>query len=173
MPGSGKATARKLLREMGYETVVMGDVIRKEANRRNLKPTLENIGLVMLKLREEEGPEIVAKHCISKIKTSEANMIVVDGVRSLEEVNEFKEHFPRFKLIAIHASPQTRFHRLLRRKRSDDPKNWRTFRKRDLRELKVGLGNVVAMADYIVANEGTKAQLRKRIHYLLEGKNVR
>ena len=169
MPGSGKATARELLREMGYATVVMGDVVREETKRRNLEPTPENIGVVMLRLREEEGPEVVAKRCIPKIEAERANVVVVDGIRSPEEVNEFKRHFPNFNLIAVHASPQTRFQRLFRRRRSDDPKNWRTFRERDLRELSVGLGNVVAMADHMVVNEGTRAQLKRKVSHVLEG----
>ena len=173
MPGSGKATVRKLLREMGYATVVMGDIIREETKTRNLEPTPENIGVVMLKLREEEGPEVVAKRCIPKIEAARTNVVVVDGVRSLEEVNEFKRHFPNFNLIAVHASPQTRFQRLLRRRRNDDPKNWKTFMERDMRELSVGLGNVVAMADYMVVNEGTRAQLRRKVSHVLEGKNER
>ena len=155
---------------MGCATVVMGDVVREETRRRNLEPTPENVGAVMLKLREEEGPAVVAKRCISKIEGSRENVVVVDGVRSLEEVNEFKRHFPNFTLIALHASPHTRFRRLFRRRRSDDPSDRRTFEERDVRELGVGLGNVLALADYVVINEGTRDELRRKISYVLEGK---
>ncbi len=168
MPGAGKATVREALAEMGCSVVVMGDEIREEVKRRGLEPSPENMGMVMLKLREEEGPTVVARRCIPKIKRARARIVVVDGIRSLDEVNEFKKHFPNFILVAVHASPETRFKRLFARRRSDDPKGWKTFVERDLRELSVGLGNAIAMADYILINEETKNQLKKEVKKLLE-----
>ncbi|NIR87883.1 flagellar hook-basal body complex protein FliE [Candidatus Bathyarchaeota archaeon] len=168
MPGAGKATVKEIVQKMGYSVVVMGDEIREETKRRKLKPTPENIGMVMLKLREEEGPYVVAKRCIPKIEKAKGRVVIVDGIRSPHEVEEFKKHFPNFTLIAIHASPETRFKRLFQRKRSDDPKGWETFMERDLRELSVGLGNVIASADYLIVNEGTKAQLKRKIREFLE-----
>jgi dephospho-CoA kinase len=168
MPGAGKATIRRIVEGMGYSVVVMGDEIREEAGRRGLKPTPENLGMIMLKLREEKGPPIVAERCVLKIKKAKAKVVLVDGIRSLHEVEEFKRHFPNFSLIAIHASPETRFKRLFRRRRSDDPKKWETFMERDSRELSVGLGSVMATADHMIVNEGTKSQIRREVHEVLE-----
>jgi dephospho-CoA kinase len=168
MPGSGKAAFNAIARRKGFTIVVMGDEIRDETRRRGLKPTPENIGKVMLQLRQEEGPAVVAKRCVPKIEKAKGNFVLVDGVRSLHEVKEFKRHFPNFVLIAIHSSPETRFQRLFRRKRSDDPKGWEAFLKRDLRELSVGLGNAIAMADYLIINEGTKEEFNMKIHEVLE-----
>ena len=168
MPGAGKATVEEIVKSMGYPVVVMGDEIRDEAKRRGLKPTPENLGMVMLKLREEEGPNIVAERCIPKIEKAKGKIVVVDGIRSPYEVEEFKRRFPNFTLIAIHASPETRFQRLFKRRRSDDPRGWDTFAERDLRELSVGLGDVVAMADYMIVNEGTKNQLKRHVGEVLE-----
>jgi len=168
MPGSGKATIREIVQEMGYPAVVMGDEIRDEAKRRKLKPTPENLGMIMLKLREEEGPAAVAKRCIPKMEKAKGKVVVVEGIRSLHEVEEFKKRFPNFSLIAIHASPETRFRRLFQRKRSDDPEGWETFMERDLRELGVGLGSVIATADHMIVNEGTKAQLKRKTRGVLK-----
>jgi dephospho-CoA kinase len=168
MPGAGKATVEEIVLSMGYSVVVMGDKVRDEAKRRGLEPTPENLGMVMLKLREEEGPNIVAKRCIPKIEEAKGKIVFVDGIRSSHEVEEFKRHFPSFTLIAIHASPETRFQRLFKRRRSDDPDGWGTFADRDLRELRVGLGNVIAMADYMIVNEETKNQLKRQIRKVLE-----
>jgi len=168
MPGAGKATVKEMVERMGYPVVVMGDEIREETRRRGLKLTPENVGMVMLKLREEEGPAVVAKRCLPKIEKAKGKVVVVDGIRSLHEVNEFKRHFPSFTLVAIHASPETRFQRLFQRKRSDDPEGWETFMERDLRELSVGLGSAIATADHMIINEGTKAQLDRRVRDVLE-----
>jgi len=167
MPGAGKGTFREIVQKMGYAAVVMGDEIREEAKRRNLKPTPENLGMIMLKLREEEGPAAVAKRCIPKMEKAKEN-VVVEGIRSLHEVDEFKKHFPNFTLIAIHASPETRFRRLFQRKRSDDPKGWETFMERDLRELSVGIGAAIATADKMIVNEGSKARLKRKTREVLK-----
>ena len=168
MPGAGKATFNEMARRNGYAMVVMGDEIREETKRRGLEPTPENIGKIMLQLRAEEGQAVVAKRCIPKIERAKGNIVFVDGIRSLHEAKEFKNHFPNFILIAIHSSPKTRFQRLFRRKRSDDPKGWESFLKRDLRELSVGLGNAIAMADYLIVNEGTKEEFKMKIHETLK-----
>ena len=167
MPGAGKGTVREIFQEMGYPVVVMGDEIREEAKRTNLKPTPENLGMIMLKLREEEGPAAIAKRCIPKMEKVKEK-VVVEGIRSLHEVDEFKKHFPNFTLIAIHASPETRFRRLFQRKRSDDPKGWETFMERDLRELSVGIGATIATADQMIVNEGSKAQLKRKTREALK-----
>ncbi|MFQ5836388.1 MAG: AAA family ATPase [Candidatus Bathyarchaeia archaeon] len=168
MPGAGKGTVREIIQKMGYRVVVMGDEIREEARRRKLKPTPENLGRVMLELREEEGPAAVAKRCVPKMEKAKEKVVVVEGIRSLHEVDEFKKHFPNFTLIAIHASPETRFLRLFQRKRSDDPEGWKTFMERDSRELSVGIGAAIATADHMIVNEGTKAQLKRKTREVLK-----
>jgi dephospho-CoA kinase len=168
MPGSGKGAFRKMLQKMGYPVVIMGDVVREEVKRRNLKPTPENLGKTMLNLRELEGPAAVAKRCIPKLKKATGRIVGVDGIRSLAEVEEFKKHFPNFILIAIHASPKTRYQRMFRRKRSDDPPNWENFMERDLRELGVGMGAVIAAADHTIVNERTSAQLKTEIRRVMK-----
>lgn len=167
MPGAGKGTFRGVAQKMGYPVVVMGDEIRAEAKRRKIKPTPENIGMIMLKLREAKGPAAIAKRCIPKIEKAKEK-VVVEGIRSLHEIEEFRKHFPNFTLVAIHTSPETRFQRLFQRKRSDDPKGWKTFMERDLRELSVGIGGAIATADYMIVNEGSKAQLKRKTREILK-----
>ena len=168
MPGSGKTTASDVVREMGYPIVSMGDIIRAETERRGLEPNPENVGRVMLMLREEEGAEAVARRVIPKALSLQSRLVLIEGIRSLHEVEEFRRRLPNFRLIAIHASPKTRFRRLYMRGRSDDPKNWNVFMERDMRELSVGLGDAIAMADFMLVNEGTRDQLRRNMRRLVE-----
>lgn len=168
MPGAGKAVISRIANEKGYAIVVMGDEIREETKRRGLEPTPENIGKIMLKLREEEGSTVVAKKCNPKIVSANTDVVLVDGIRSLNEIQEFKKSFPQFVLIAVHSSPETRFGRLFRRRRSDDPNGWEVFLERDLRELSVGQGGVIAMADYMIINEGTLDEYKAKIQEVLE-----
>ena len=168
MPGAGKTLAAKIAKQMNFEVVVMGDVVRGEARKRGLTPSPENLGRLMIQMREEEGEAVIAKRCIPKIEKAKSDLVVIDGIRSIHEVEEFRRFFPNFIILAVHTSPKTRFERLFKRKRSDDPKKWATFLERDMRELKVGLGNVIALADYLIVNENSKAEFEEKVKEFLE-----
>ena len=163
MPGSGKSLVVKTAQQEGYAVVVMGDVIREETQKRGLKPTPKNVGKVMLDLREKGGNSIIADKCIPKIEQQKSRKVIIDGLRSTSEVDAFKAHFSKFSLIAVHASPETRFKRLYRRHRSDDPDGWELFHERDMRELGVGLGNAMAMAEHFIINENKRADVKIKV----------
>ena len=163
MPGSGKSVVVETAQQKGYEVVVMGDVVREETRKRGLELKPKNIGAVMLGLRKKGGQGIIAEKCVPKIERTQSSKVIIDGLRSLNEADVFKQHFPNFSLIAVHASPETRFSRLNRRRRSDDPDGWEIFRERDMRELSVGLGNAIAMAEYIIINEDDKKATQAKV----------
>jgi dephospho-CoA kinase len=166
MPGAGKGVASAAAKQLGFDVLVLGDVIREETQRRGLDPTPQNIGAVMLQVREIEGPAAVAKRLLPKIEQCQSNEVIVEGIRSLPELTELKSKF-EVMTLAIHASPKTRFNRLLSRRRSDDPKTLDTFSERDNRELTVGLGQVIALADYLAVNENTITELQSAVKDIL------
>ena len=167
MPGSGKGIVNTVGKAIGLPVVVMGDVVREETAKRGLESTPKNMRKIMLEIRHVEGPAVVAKRCIPKIQESSTDVVVVEGVRSLDEVEEFKKSF-NFTLVSVLASPKTRFRRLYKRRRTDDPASWRVFLERDQVELEVGVGSAIAMADYAIINEGGLAQFKKKIRDLLK-----
>ncbi len=167
MPGAGKSVMANVARKMGLQVISMGDVVREEAKKRGIPPTPENLGKIMIELRKKYGPEIIAKRCANKIMKLNNRIVVIDGVRSLFEIEEFKKVSSKVIIIAIHASPKTRFKRLKERGRSDDPKNWMEFHERDFRELKVGIGNVIALADYMIVNEVSIREFKRKAGELL------
>jgi dephospho-CoA kinase len=171
MPGSGKSEAANIGREYGFDIVVMGDMIRREVARRHLEPTPENVGRIMLELRQQHGPAIVAQLCLQHIANTSSDSIIIEGIRSMAEVTEFKNRFPHFIVLSIHSSPTTRLQRILNRGRSDDANNHQFFTERDQRELQVGIGSVIALADYVVINEGTLHEFHTQIHQFYEGRN--
>lgn len=163
MPGSGKTTAARYLAELGYRVVNLGDEVRRIAEERGLKPSRENLLKLAEELRRNGGRDAVARRCIEHIKAEGWERIAVDGIRSLEEVEAFREAFGDALLIAIHASPRTRFERLKIRGRLDDPKSWDEFYARDLEELRLGLGSAIALADIIIVNEGDLGELGREM----------
>ncbi len=170
MPGSGKSIVTDVAREMGLPVLVMGDVVREEARRRGLPLTPENLRMVATKLREEYGEDVVAKRVAEKIRElvgQGAKVVVVDGVRSPKEINVFRK-LGKVVVVAVHASPRTRFERLRRRGRPGDPTTWEEFEARDRMELGFGLGEVIALADYMIVNEGGLEDARREARRVLE-----
>ena len=137
----------------------MGNAVRNEAKNRNLDPTGENLGKLMLELREKNGPGAVAELVRPQIENSESEVIVIDGIRSSPEIEVLRK-FGTVKLLAIHASTDTRFDFLQLRGRSDDPQTRENFQKRDDRELGVGISNPIALSDDAISNNNmTKEEL--------------
>ncbi len=166
MPGAGKGLVSKVAKEFGFPIFVLGDIIREEAKAKGISPTPKNLGRLMLEIRENEGEDVVAKRLLSKMKNEEAKLVIVEGVRSLKEIEEFeKDH--KIIILGVHTSPKERFQRLVRRKRSDDPKKWEEFVERDRRELKVGIGDVLALSDIMFINESSKEEFKNKIRPIL------
>jgi len=151
MPGAGKSTIVSKLKEQGYQAFNLGDGVRAEAKRRNLEPTGENLGKIMLELREKNGPGAVAELIKEPIQNSNHEIIIIDGIRSIHEINVLKET-GNLKLLAVEASSNTRFNFLSERKRSDDPLTREKFEERDNREISVGLQEIIKLADESIEN---------------------
>jgi len=159
MPGAGKSTIAEGLKPKGYDVINMGNAVREEAKNRNLELTRDNLGKLMLELREKNGPGAIVELIKSKIDSSTADVILIDGVRSNDEIEVLRK-FGNVKLLAIHASTDTRFDFLQKRGRSDDPQTKEHFKERDNRELGVGISNSIALSDYAISNIGlTKYEL--------------
>jgi len=152
MPGAGKTTAISRLNSLEFQSISMGDVVREEAKKRGFGLDAEGQRMTQKLLREESGPSAIAELCSRKIVEKDMKRVVVDGVRSIDEVKTFGK-VGIVKVLCIHASPSKRFQYLSRRGRKDDPKDKSEFDKRDSTELLLGVGNVIALADRVVENE--------------------
>jgi len=158
MPGAGKTTATKALVGSGFTVLSMGDVVRREAKKRALGVGKEGQKQMMFALRAEGGPAAVAKLCVEEIRSKSLQRVVIDGARSVDEVNAFRG-VGEVKVLGIHASPSRRYELLSSRGRDDDPLSRAEFEVRDQRELDLGLGKVIALADRIIENESTSIEM--------------
>ena len=168
MPGSGKSTIVSALKAMGLEALNLGDGVRAEAKRCNLEPSGDNLGKLMLELREKNGPGAIAELLTEPIKNSQSKVIIIDGVRSTAEIEVLK-NVGSVKLLSIEASADTRYKFLSARGRSDDPKTREKFEERDNREIGVGLGESIAIADETISNNNiTLDELIELAHKVIE-----
>jgi dephospho-CoA kinase len=169
MPGAGKSTVASYLKEKGFSVITMGDAVREEAKRQKLEPTDANLGSMMLKLRQDLGPGAVAHLILNKLqRDGNKNNLVIDGIRSIPEVEVLKK-IGEVRLLAIHASQDTRFKHLTERGRSDAPTNQDEFSGRDKRELSVGISEAIALADETLSNnEITIDELKEKAYGIVK-----
>jgi len=188
MPGSGKSVASNVARIVGLEVVVMGDVIRGEAARLGLPPTDENLGNVGNMLRAREGPKAVAKRTLELARSSGKDLVVVDGLRSKEEVEFFRDNSNDFMLVEVCASAQARLSRIADRGRSDDgnfvdetnkcskialscddrlQKTSEALAKRECRELGWGMCEAFNEADLRIDNNGDLDEFKAKVEAFL------
>lgn len=167
MPGAGKSTASEVSAGMGFEVFRMGDDVRMEAERRKLAPNDENLGLVMLQLRQSGGPVAIAVLSKQRIeKEARSSFVLIDGIRNMNEFLEFRK-LGKAVLVSIHASPERRYKFLQNRGRTDSPNSFQSFESRDRRELSVGIGEPIALADEVIINKGSVDDLKKDVSALL------
>jgi dephospho-CoA kinase len=173
MPGAGKSSVACFLKEKGFTVVTMGDVIREEAKRQGLEPTDVNLGKMMLKLRQDLGPGAVGQIVLQKLardgnNNNSSNVVVVDGIRSVAEVEVLKK-VGHVRLLAIHASQDTRFKHLRERGRADAPSDSDEFSGRDKRELSVGVSEAIALANEMISNNDlTLEQLKLQAYSIVK-----
>jgi len=168
MPGSGKSTIVSALKAKGIEALNLGDGVRAEAKRRNLEPTGDNLGKLMLELRKKNGAGAIAELLTESIKNSQSKVIIVDGVRSTTEI-EVLRNVGSVKLLSIEATADTRYQFLSSRGRSDDPITREKFEERDNRELGIGIDESIAIADETIVNSDiTLDELTERAHKVIE-----
>lgn len=166
LPGSGKALVSEMATERGAIIVSMGDIIREEAKKRG-----ESTKETAVNLRKEFGNDIVSELTIKKIKKLEEDennkLIIIEGIRSLHEVEMFKENFSDFFILSIFANEILRFERLKIRNREDDSQDYEGFHKRDVTELGFGIGDVVALSDKLIINESDMESYREKVDEFL------
>jgi dephospho-CoA kinase len=144
----------------------MGDVVRDEARKRGLQMDDASIGSLAASERQEHGATVWADRTLEMVK---GDKCVIDGARSLDEVERFRLAFgQRLLLVAVFAPEMARYDRLSKRGRGDDPKSIDELRKRDKRELGWGLGNAFASADLVIINDATVDGFKEKAAKILE-----
>ncbi|MEA2046511.1 MAG: AAA family ATPase [Euryarchaeota archaeon] len=166
MPGSGKSVAAEVARQMGIQVVVMGDVIRDEAARLGLEPCDQNLGRVGNLLRERGGACAVAQRCLEKIGPG-LDLVVVEGIRSKDEVDFFRSCCRDFCLIEVYVPEEVRLERIASRRRSDDGSDAEAVAERDNREIKWGMDLAIKAANRRIENDGPVEELRRKVEGLL------
>ena len=150
MPGSGKDEFAMVAREMGIEVINMGDIVREYTSSTGVSISMS--GEIASRERKVNGMDIWAKRTIERVQS---NFVFVEGVRNIEEIQRFRKDMVIGLVVSISSGRDTRYARLLKRGREDDPRNIEEFTVREKRELSWGIGEVLATADRYICNDSS------------------
>ncbi|MFQ5950652.1 MAG: AAA family ATPase [Candidatus Geothermarchaeales archaeon] len=153
LPGSGKGVVLQAAKRLGLPTFVIGDSVRTETAKQGLEPTPANTAKIMLQYREKYGPHVFAELTAQNVDELEATFVLVDGVRSMDELDYFRRCDWGVVTLAVLSSPDIRFERLSRRGRVDDVRGREEFLERERREISVGIDEVILHAEHYLVNE--------------------
>jgi adenylate kinase len=164
LPGSGKTEAAKYYKKRGLPVISFSDVVNTKINRMKLPHTLEVHKKVRQDLRDKYGFEAMAYLNKQKIDKEllKNNTVIVEGMRSWEEYEYLRHHYPKVKLtiLALHADKPIRFDRISNRKDRNELKG----EERDIDELlSTHMGPTIAFADYVIKNNWGIEELHQKL----------
>lgn len=172
-PGSGKSTATEYLSDK-IPVVVMGDIVRELA-KKNANISEENgrdIGEWATEHREEYGKTVFAEKTCERIQSeySDSDKLVIDGIRSLQELHVFEQNFETVITIYIHAPFEVRYNRITERGRDAEEENYskETLQQRDQQEKQWGLDGIVDQADRRIENTDSLEDFYNQLDSVLQ-----
>jgi dephospho-CoA kinase len=162
MTGAGKTEVAKVFEKNGFVRIRFGDLTDKEIEQRGLELNEENERYIRELLRKQYGMAAYAKLNLHRIDEAlKLSNVVIDGLYSWEEYTFLKTYYGEdFYVVAIWASPRTRYARLTGR--ANRPLTLDEALSRDVAEVEnLNKGGPIAMADFTIINESSLKNLRK------------
>jgi dephospho-CoA kinase len=170
MPGAGKSEVARVFEEKGFSRIRFGDVTDQEIKKRGLELNEKNERFIRELLRREYGMSAYAKLNLPAIDSAlRSGHVVIDGLYSWEEYIFLMEHYGEaLRVVAVWASPATRYGRLAQRR--NRPLTVEEAASRDRAELEnINKGAPIAMADFTLLNESSLENLRRETERTIAG----
>jgi dephospho-CoA kinase len=162
---SGKGTIKEyLISKYGAKDCRFSTILRDVLKRLSLEINRDNLINLSTSLRQTFGQDLLAKVIMEDAKNISANIVVVDGVRRMEDIQYLKK-LDGFILLGIDADPKIRYQRLVSRNENvgDDKKTYEEFLADHLRETEITIQEVMKNAKTILNNNGTMTELESKI----------
>jgi dephospho-CoA kinase len=167
---SGKGTAAKYLVEHHKAvTYRFSTILRDIVKRLHLTEDRDTLQKISTFMRKEFGEDTLAKVMFEDAKHDEHMLIVIDGVRRLEDVKYLRE-LPEFKLVYITAPMRTRYERLVvRGENADDTtKTYEDFGNDHQRESEREITKLEPFAQEIVDNAGSLPEFYAQLDAIIK-----
>lgn len=167
---SGKGTAAKYFVERyGATTYRFSTMLRDIVRRLYLTEDRGHMQRISTMLRKEFGEDVLAKVMFEDAKNEGNLLVVIDGVRRLEDV-KYLRAIPEFKLCYITAPMGTRHERLMLRGENagDTTKTYEQFQKDHEGEPEREITKLEAFASEVIDNSGTLPEFYQVLDVILK-----
>lgn len=172
MPCAKKTSIAKIMSSYGIPYFTLSSILDKELTVRGIDTTPINYARLASELRKNFGEDVLARRIWRSIKVNDVKIdtIIIDGIRSPAEALFFHTVGKCFFLVLVHSSPEARFRRF---KQNKHPfiNTLEQFEAQDKTNLELGMGEIIAKADYVIINESyyeksIKNQVRNLYQFL-------
>jgi dephospho-CoA kinase len=167
---SGKTTATEYLKEK-YNAVSFrfSDPLREILKILYLPETRENLQYLSIILRKQFGEDVLSKAIAEKIKNSDKNLIVIEGIRRINDM-EYTRDLPNFYLIYLKSETKKRFDRVSQRTENldDKGKTWEEFQKDEQRDTEQTIRKTLEVANFIIENDKELKNLYNEIDEIMK-----
>lgn len=154
LAGSGKSTVADFIKKRFKAGIVRtGDIIREEIKRRKMRYTPRNDALIANWFHTGGRERLLVRRAWDKIRKSHKKLVVMDGLRSDQQLNYLTEMArKRPAIIAVVASFDARVKRSMKRGRFGKDDSVKYLMLRDKLENSHGVGRLIRKADYTINN---------------------
>lgn len=171
---SGKGEAVRILGGYGFRAVSLSDIVRREAALGGGDVSRARMQDIGNRLRAQGGAGVLGRRVRELILAAPEPRWVIDGIRNPAEVLELRK-IGAFHLIGIECDVATILARMRARARATDAMGEEELRAGLEREWGLNepeggqqVGPTLAMADFVIRNDGTLADLKTRLDEILE-----
>lgn len=155
-PGSGKTyLVEKASEAEDVSALYVSSILKKEVKKQGFDWTPENahkIGETLVL----KNPDYFGKLLGNMVQSDPCQYLIIDGIKSSREIDYLENRFTgNFKIVAVLVPENIRMSRILERYREQGRADILTIedlQKRQDREHKYGLDNVISSADYQLKN---------------------
>ena len=170
MTGSGKSLLASYFKQQGLPVIRFGQIVIDEIARRGLIVNERNERMVREEIRCSDGMDVCAKRSLPAIQSAltARGTVVLDGLYSLAEYKTLRSTLrENLVVVAVFTPRDIRYTRLA--SRSERPLTRTEAEERDMAEVEhIEKGGPIALADYVLLNDGTQEALRDGAELLLK-----
>lgn len=167
---AGKDTvAVHLEQSYGAYSIKFSQILDEILELLRLQKTRRNEIDLGLGLRNIFGEEVLYKVLIQRVKQSQSEIGVINGLRMDEQEKVVKDLGA--KIIYITAPTELRYERYLRRKEKvdDGAMNFEQFKEQEKEATEVGIPSLGKRADFKIENTGSLEELYRQVDKVIDG----
>lgn len=160
---SGKTTASEFVQSnFGASFFEASDQLKATAGDFGIEITSSSAAMRFL---EEHGQDAVAQQILDQLTDDRATLVVISGLRTVEELDLIYQAYPNAITVQIVADRRIRYERHIRRGRDTSVKTAEQFGRLDRDQFSFGLLQVAdEVADVRIVNEGDLAGFYSRVN---------